>query len=116
MCSYIYDPAVGDLNAARENNQKHAEWTSDRKRRTELLAAADKLVAESEALTLSIDKRQSDKQSAIASAKLLTGIMAVTGPNISSWAMRILGFTSANMVGSWKQPLSKPFDSTILPP
>lgn len=61
---------ASDLNAARENNQKHAEWTSDRKRRTELLAAADKLVAESEALTLSIDKRQSDKQSAIASAKL----------------------------------------------
>jgi hypothetical protein len=58
------------LNSARDNNQQHAEWAADRKRRTELLAAADKLAAESEEITKRIDQRQKDKQAAIAAATL----------------------------------------------
>ena len=35
-----------------------------------------------------------------------SGITAVTGPKISSCAMRMSGFTSANTVGWWKKPFA----------
>ena len=64
-----------ELNTARENNQRFAEWAADTKRRTELTALAKKLAMESEEITRNMDKRIKDKQAAISAAKLpITGI------------------------------------------
>jgi hypothetical protein len=74
---YLIDTAaiVAELNSARDNNQRFAEWDADTKRRVELKAAAAKLAMESADLTKSIEKRQKDKQTAIAAAKLpISGI------------------------------------------
>jgi hypothetical protein len=64
-----------ELNTARANNQRFAEWAADTKRRSELTALAKKLAMESEELTRTMDKRLKDKQTAIAAAQLpITGI------------------------------------------
>ena len=61
---------AAELNTARANNQRHAEWSADNKKRTELRALAKQLDAESTALTAAMDKRLKDKQAAIGAAQL----------------------------------------------
>jgi hypothetical protein len=66
---------AAELNTARANNQRHAEWSADNKKRTELRALAKQLETESTALTASMDKRLKDKQAAISAAQLpISGI------------------------------------------
>ena len=59
-----------ELNTARTNNQRHAEWAADTKKRTDLRALAKILETESVALTKQMDQRLKDKQAAIAAAQL----------------------------------------------
>jgi len=59
-----------ELNTARANNQRHAEWSADHRKRTELKALAEQLTKESETITANIDARQKAKQAAIAAATL----------------------------------------------
>jgi len=61
---------ASELNTARANNQRFAEWAADVKKRNELQALAKKLVMESTELTKSMEKRIQDKQAAIAAASL----------------------------------------------
>jgi hypothetical protein len=66
---------AAELNTARANNQRHAEWSADNKKRAELRALAKQLETESTALTASMDKRLKDKQAAISAAQLpISGI------------------------------------------
>jgi hypothetical protein len=44
------------------------------------------------------------------------GITETTGPKISSFAILILGATSAKIVGSWKKPFACAPDVSRLPP
>jgi len=61
---------AAELNTARANNQRFAEWAADSKKRTELRALAKKLDAESTELTKGMEQRLKDKQAAIAAAQL----------------------------------------------
>ena len=61
---------AAELNTARTNNQRHAEWAADTKKRTDLRALAKILETESVALTKQMDQRLKDKQAAIAAAQL----------------------------------------------
>jgi recombinational DNA repair ATPase RecF len=61
---------AAELNTARANNQRFAEWSADNKKRTELRALVKTLETESADLTKSMDKRLKDKQAAIAAAQL----------------------------------------------
>lgn len=58
------------LNEARTNNATHAKWSTDSKRRAELLGTATKLADESAVLTKAMEDRLADKQAKIAAAKL----------------------------------------------
>ena len=46
--------------------------------------------------------------SASASSSVSNGVIATTGPKISSWKIRASGETSAKTVGATKLPVSKP--------
>jgi hypothetical protein len=114
---------VAELTAARENNQKHAEWAADRKRRSELLGAADALVKESEELTTRIDQRQRDKQAAIAAAKLpIEGISFGDGAVLlndlpfdqASDAEKLRASVAIAMAGSPKLPVVLIRDGSLL--
>lgn len=58
------------IDAARESNQKLAQWSADNKRRDELKKLADKLTEESKALTAAMAKRTQEKDDAIAAAQM----------------------------------------------
>jgi hypothetical protein len=58
------------ISAARESNQRLAQWTADNKKRTDLRQLAETLAKESQALTKAMDKRDADKDAAIAAAKM----------------------------------------------
>jgi len=61
---------AAELNTARDNNQRFAEWSADNKKRTDLRALVKTLEAEAAELTKSMEKRLKDKQAAIAAAQL----------------------------------------------
>jgi hypothetical protein len=52
----------------------------------------------------------------IASSMDETSMTAVTGPKISSCAIRMSGFTSTSTVGSWKKPFASAPDVGMRPP